>query len=71
MDGGIFSYEEKVIKPEATIYRLLLERYNLNAEECVFFDDVEKNVLAARETGIHGIVFENREQAMKELKGLV
>ena len=71
MDGGIFSYEEKVIKPEATIYRLLLERYNLNAEECVFFDDVEKNVLAARETGIHGIVFENKEQAMKELKGLV
>lgn len=71
MDGGIFSYEEKVIKPEEAIYRLLLERYGLQAEECVFFDDVEKNVQAAKEIGIWGIVFRNKEQAMEELKGLV
>lgn len=71
MDGGIFSYEEKLIKPEEAIYRLLLKRYDLKAEECVFFDDVEKNVIVARNIGIHGIVFQNKEQAMNELKGLV
>lgn len=67
MDGGIFSYEEQLIKPDAAIYRCLLERYGLAAEECVFFDDVEKNIITARNVGIHGIVFQNREQAMKEL----
>lgn len=67
MDGGIFSYEEQLIKPDVAIYKCLLERYNLIAEECVFFDDVEKNVLAARNVGIHGVVFENKEQAMEEL----
>lgn len=71
MDGGIFSYEEKMIKPEEAIYRLLLERYKLNAGECVFIDDVEKNVLAARAVGIHGIVFRNKEQATEALRGLV
>lgn len=67
MDGGVFSYEVQLIKPDEAIYRYLLEHYNLMAEECVFFDDVEKNILAAREVGIHGIVFQSKEQAMEEL----
>lgn len=67
MDGGIFSYEVKLIKPDAAIYQCLLERYGLVAEECVFFDDVEKNIIAARNLGIHGVVFQHKEQAMKEL----
>lgn len=70
MDGGILSYRDKVIKPSREIYELLLERYGLNAEECVFLDDTEKNILAAREAGLYGIVFENKEQAIKELRGL-
>lgn len=70
MDGGILSYRDKVIKPSPEIYELLLERYGLQAEECVFLDDTEKNILAAREAGMYGIVFENKEQAIKELRGL-
>ncbi len=67
MDGGVFSYEVKLIKPDAAIYKCLLERYDLKAEECIFFDDVEKNIFAACDVGIHGVVFKNREQAMEEL----
>lgn len=67
MDGGVFSYEVKLIKPDSAIYECLLERYGLKAEECVFMDDVEKNIIAACEVGIHGIVFQGREQVMKEL----
>ncbi len=70
MDGGVFSYEVKLIKPDAAIYKCLLERYGLVAEECVFFDDVEKNIIAAREVGIHGIVFQGRAQACEELRKL-
>lgn len=70
MDGGILSYREKIIKPEAAIYELLLSRYSLKAEECVFLDDTMKNVAGAEAVGIHGICFESKEQAERELKKL-
>lgn len=70
VDGGIISCREKLIKPDPAIYRLLLSRYNLIAEECVFLDDTKVNVTAAEEVGIHGILFENLEQAKEDLKKL-
>lgn len=70
MDGGILSYQDKVIKPQREIYQLLLDRYGLKAQECVFLDDTEKNLPMAEELGIHTILFQDREQAMEELKGL-
>lgn len=69
-DGGILSYRERMVKPEPEIYRLLLERYGLIAEECVFLDDMEVNVEAARKEGFAGIVFETKEQAEEELARL-
>lgn len=70
MDGGILSYQEKIIKPEPAIYRLLLERYGLKAQECVFLDDTPKNVEEAVRQGMAGIIFHSREQAVKELQKL-
>lgn len=67
MDGGILSYRDKVIKPDAEIYNLLLERFSLKAEECVFLDDTEKNIKGAQAVGMHGIIFKNKEQAVEEL----
>ena len=69
-DGGILSYREQMVKPDPKIYHRLLERYDLNAEECVFLDDLEVNVVAARAEGFFGIVFENKEQAERELARL-
>lgn len=68
MDGGILSYEEKVVKPDEEIYLRLLRRYGLKAEETVFLDDTPGNVEAARALGIRGICFVTREQAMRELE---
>ncbi len=70
MDGGILSWKEKVIKPDPTIYRLLLERYSLLPEESVFIDDLPVNVEAGRKLGIHGIVFRSKEQVETELAEL-
>lgn len=66
-DGTIFSFQEGVVKPEAKIYELLLERYNLKAEECVFIDDTEINVRAAEKLGFNGIVFEGYDLAVSKL----
>ncbi len=70
MDGGILSYKEKIIKPDAAIYKLLLTRYQMKPEECVFLDDTLRNVEAARALGIAGILFQTKEQAEEELRAL-
>lgn len=70
-DGGILSYQEKMIKPERAIYELLLSRFGLKAEECVFLDDMPVNVEAAKKYGFYGICFESREQALEELNRLL
>ena len=48
MDGGILSCKEKLIKPQPEIYARLLEIYDLIADECVFLDDLDVNVRAAK-----------------------
>lgn len=70
MDGGILSWKDKLIKPDPKIYQLMLERFELVAEESVFIDDLPENVQGAVEQGIHGIVFESREQVVEALKAL-
>ena len=70
MDGGILSYQDKLIKPDAAIYELLLSRYHLIADECVFLDDTLVNIEAAEALGIHGIHFKTKEQAEEELRTL-
>lgn len=55
--GGIYSYQEHLIKPNPEIYELIIKRFNLNKSETIFFDDKEKNVKAAKETGLKSIVF--------------
>ena len=42
VDGGILSYRDGVIKPDPAIYRLLISRYDLKPEECVFLDDTQE-----------------------------
>lgn len=69
-DGGILSYRDGVIKPEKEIYDLLLSRFGLKAEECVFLDDTAENVEAAKRFGFAGIVFHTKEQAEEELREL-
>lgn len=70
MDGGILSWKDKLIKPDPKIYQLLLERFQLVAEESVFIDDLPENVQGAVDQGIHGIVFETREQVVEDLERL-
>lgn len=69
-DGGILSYKDKVTKPDKQIYELLLDRYGLKAEECVFLDDTKKNIDGAGTLGIKGVLFKNRAQAVEELQKL-
>lgn len=67
VDGAVFSYRVKVVKPDDAIYQKLFKCYDLKPEECLFFDDREDNIQAAMENGMHGVVFKNYEQAQNEI----
>ena len=69
-DGIVVSGEEKLIKPDPRIFRLLLDRYGLAARETVFIDDSPKNAEGARAVGIHGIHFQSAAQLRRELAEL-
>jgi putative hydrolase of the HAD superfamily len=55
-------------KPEPRIYEIALERLGLPAASCLFVDDVEVNVEAARELGLAAIHFRANDQAIPELR---
>ena len=69
-DGAIFSYQVQAVKPDADIYQKLLDTYTLNAEECLFIDDLEVNIHAGRAMNIDGIVCHNHADVLQELKAL-
>ena len=71
IDGGVFSYQEHICKPDAGIYEILLSRYGLCAGETVFLDDSEANIAAAERCGMHGIVFASFNQANLQLEQLL
>ena len=71
MNGGIFSDDVKLIKPDPAIYELLCERYCLIPNECVFIDDKKKNVEAAAKLGFHTILMKDYDQASVELERLL
>jgi len=66
-DGGVFSCDPKLIKPFPEIYRYLLSKYDLKAQDCLFFDDIEANISAAEKEGIKGVLFTTADCVLEYL----
>ena len=69
-DGTIVSGKEGVVKPDAAIFRLLLERFRLTPGTTLVIDDAQENVDAARELGLQTILFASPRELRTELEGL-
>ncbi len=69
-DGIVVSGEECFIKPDPRLYNILLERYGLNASECVFLDDNQANVDTAKSLGIEAIRFTTIDEIRPKLREL-
>ncbi|MFZ9981880.1 MAG: HAD family hydrolase [Cyclobacteriaceae bacterium] len=67
-DGIVMSGEEKTRKPFGKFYRIMIDRYNLRPEKCVFIDDNPRNVKGGLELGIPGIQFIDPQQLKASLK---
>ena len=66
IDGYVASYQEKVVKPSPEIYSVLLSRFSLKPEECIFIDDNSDNVLTAKKFGMAGYVFDGDANKLEE-----
>jgi len=67
-DGQIISGVEKVIKPEKAIYELLLSRYNLIPEECLFIDDILFFLKPAKRLGMKTLWNQPKTDLREELR---
>lgn len=56
-DGGVFSCEEHLAKPQEEIFELLIKRYNLKKNETIFFDNLLRNVEVGEKCGIRSVLF--------------
>lgn len=71
LDGMMVSYMIHIGKPDARIYEALLNKYDLKAEDCLFFDDREENVEAAQKLHIGTVHVTSREMLAQELDQLI
>lgn len=55
--GIVVSGEEQLIKPDPAFYELMMNRYNLRAENLVFIDDSRPNIETAQQLGITALHF--------------
>lgn len=70
-DLAVFSYEVGFAKPDAQIYRYILDKMDVAPERTIFVDDFKLNVSAAQELGIIGIHFKGRDQVIQEINQLI
>ena len=67
-DGIVVSGEEKMRKPSAAFYKIIIDRYHLDPSKTIFIDDSLRNVKGAEAVGISGIHFHNPSQLKEDLQ---
>ncbi len=70
LEGIVVSGEEQIAKPDERIFKRLLERYKLNAEETLFIDDNKDNVETANALGFKSIHLDHDVNLSTELQKL-
>ncbi len=70
-DEMIISAEAGVMKPDARIYHLALEKFGIAAAESVFVDDFPENVEGAKTVGMQTVLFREPEETKEELQQLL
>ena len=70
-DFIVYSHEVGMSKPYPRIYALTCERLGRQPAEVIFLDDRETNIEAARQFGMHGILFRNNVQAIADIQACI
>jgi putative hydrolase of the HAD superfamily len=60
-DLVVVSGDHGILKPDAAIFNMILDRMNLRASDCLYVDDREKNLKAAKQLGMSAVLFNRRK----------
>ena len=69
-DASVMSYESRLIKPDKRMFELTASRLEVELNECVFIDDVERYSFAAESYGMDAVLYQNPHQCMDEITKL-
>ena len=67
----VLSFEVKMTKDSAEIFKLAAQRMNVKPKECIFIDDIGKFVSVAESAGMSAILFKDNKQLKSELERLL
>jgi putative hydrolase of the HAD superfamily len=62
IDKAYFSWQTGFVKPDIRAWELILSENNLRPDECIYFDDQQKNLDSANSLGIKSYLFTNEEE---------
>ncbi len=71
VDKAYFSWKDGFVKPDTRAWQIILNENKLKAEECLYFDDQQKNVAAAESLGIKSFLFENTEKLKRNIEEMI
>lgn len=60
------SFKVNAIKPDKKIFRIFLNKYGLNAEDCLFIDDMKPNIKASQSFKFNAIHYKDHKNFLKE-----
>ena len=67
-DGYVLSYEEKAMKPDASIYEVVERRSGLKGQDLFYLDDRPENVEAACQRGWQAVLHETPKTSIQALR---
>lgn len=67
-DGEVVSGVEQTVKPDEKIYRILIDRFGLDAARTFYTDDVQHNVDGARTVGLDAELFTGAATLREQLR---
>ncbi|MGW2372894.1 HAD-IA family hydrolase [Kitasatospora sp. NPDC001683] len=70
-DAVVLSAEHGVRKPEPEAFQVVLERLGVSAEECLFVDDSEENLVAAQRLGLTPVLGLDEDVVVRRLRELL
>lgn len=65
-DGIIYSAPLKIVKPNPEIYQYLLDKYNINASESIYIDDMKTNLAGAARFGMQTFHYQNNTKELRD-----
>ncbi|HLC51737.1 MAG TPA: HAD-IA family hydrolase [Candidatus Nanoarchaeia archaeon] len=71
INKAYFSWETGFVKPSEKAFRYILEENNLDPEDCIYFDDSQKNVDAANLIGITALKYEGIQKVKEVIEKLI